>query len=110
MHIIHLSRALGETENKKFMSTQIHPNADHIKDSGNLSEDADYVFTMFNPNDPKYNLTKHFNLDIRDSKNNLVYPKLRTIHLVESRHCFFPQHFQVNMLGNIKQFENIKKK
>ena len=60
---------------------------------------------MFNPNDAKFNLTKHFNLDIKDSAGSTLYPLLRTIHLVESRHCFYPLHFRVNMLGNIKHFE-----
>lgn len=105
VHIIHLNRSLGETQNKRFMDEFIHPTSDHIKDSSNLSEDADYIFTMFNPNDAKFNLTKHFNLDIKDSAGSTLYPLLRTIHLVESRHCFYPLHFRVNMLGNIKHFE-----
>lgn len=58
-----------------------------------------------NPNDDKYNLQKHFNVDIRDSRNNILNPNLKTIHLVSSRHCEFPRHYAVNMYGNIKTFE-----
>lgn len=74
----------------------------------NLAEDADYVFTMFNPNDQRYGLEKHFGTQIRDSKGNEIYPNMRTIHLVESRHCEFPQHFSVNMYGGYKNFETTK--
>ena len=73
----------------------------------NLAEDADYVFTLFNPNDERYKLQKHFGLAIKDSKNNPIYPSMRTIHLVESRHCVFPQHFRANMYGNLKSFKQI---
>ena len=72
-----------------------------------MAEDADYVFTLFNPNDTRYNLKEHFGLKIKDTKNNEFYPNLRTIHLVESRHCDFPKHFKVNMFGNYKSFNTI---
>jgi hypothetical protein len=49
---------------------------------------------MFNPNDDKYNLKKHFGQCLKDVKNNLLHPNIRTIHLVESRHCAYPQHFR----------------
>lgn len=71
----------------------------------NLAEDADYVFTLFNPNDQRYNLQKHFGTQIRDTNGNEIYPNLITAHLVESRHCVYPQHFALNMFGGIKNFE-----
>lgn len=74
----------------------------------NLGEDADYVFTTFNPNDDKYSLKEHFNLAIKDSRGNKLYPHLRTIHLVSSRHCEFPRHYKTNMFGNVKSFETVK--
>lgn len=76
----------------------------------NLAEDADYLFTMFNPNDGKYNLNTHFDLELKDSKNNPFFPNMRTLHLVESRHCLFPQHFRTEMLGNVKSFKEFKTK
>lgn len=74
----------------------------------NLSEDADYVFTMFNPNDDKFKITTHFDLPLKDRKGNPFYPNMRTLHLVESRHCIFPQHFRTEMRGNIKSFKKIE--
>ena len=78
--------------------------------TGNLSEDADYMFTIFNPNDEKFHLSKHFGMDLKDRHNNPLYPNLRTIHLVESRHTFYPQHFKTIMRGNLKAFELLKTK
>jgi hypothetical protein len=74
----------------------------------NLSEDSNYIFTMFNPNDDRYNLNKHFGDIIRNTNGSLKYPNMRTVHLVESRHCEAPQHFRVNMLGGLKTFKQFK--
>lgn len=103
--IIHTNRNLANA--LQFGGDEIYPTGDDVKDTGNLSEDVDYLFTAFNPNDSKYKLKKHFGLNLKDSKGFPYYPKLRTIHLVESRHTIFPQHFKVNMLGNLKTFEQI---
>jgi hypothetical protein len=109
VHIIHLNRSLTETGRMKEFGDMLFPGSDDIKDTGNLAEDADYVFTIFNPNDQRYNLKKHFGTVIRDSRDNPIFPNLRTIHLVESRHCEFPQHFRTNMFGGYKNFELINK-
>ena len=74
----------------------------------NLAEDCDYLFTLFNPNDERYNLSKHFGKKIKADNGDILYPNLRTVHLVESRHCMFPQHFRVNMEGNIKNFTKLE--
>jgi hypothetical protein len=105
VNIIHLNRAIGDISRRQFDDDRIFPSPDDIKDSGNLSEDSNYIFTMFNPNDDKFNLTKHFGTPIRRPDKTLLYPNMRTIHLVESRHCVCPQHFRVNMFGDIKKFE-----
>lgn len=110
VHIIHLNRGLTETSRMKQFGDMLFPGSDDIKDTGNLAEDADYIFTIFNPNDQRYNLKKHFGEIIKDSNDNPVYPHLRTVHLVESRHCEFPQHFRTNMFGGIKNFELLKQK
>ena len=78
-----------------------------VKDTGNAAEESDYMITMFNPNDLRYNLTKFFNKKLRDFKGDPKYPHLRSLHLVESRHCEYPQHFVVNMFGNLKKFEQV---
>ena len=79
-----------------------------IKDTGNLSEECNYLFTLFNPNDSKYNLDKHFDLKIRDDFKNPIYPNYRSAHLVESREVICPQHFRYEMYGNVKNFKQLK--
>jgi hypothetical protein len=108
IHIIHLNRSIADAYRMKLAGDRLYPTGDDFKDTGNLSEESDYVFTMMNPNDTKYNLDKHFGMLIRDGQGNPLYPLMRTIHLVESRHSDFPAHFRVNMLGNIKTFEKFQ--
>jgi hypothetical protein len=105
VHIIHLNRALSDIGRRQFDDDRLFPQSDDIKETGNLSEDSNYIFTMFNPNDDKFNLSKHFGKAIRRPDKSLLYPFMRTIHLVESRHCVCPQHFRVNMYGDVKKFE-----
>lgn len=105
VHIIHTNRSLADVKTIQFNKNNLYPTSETVKDTGNLSEDADYMITMFNPNDDKYRITTHFDLPIRDKKGNPYYPDMRTIHLVESRHCLFPQHFRTTMKGNIKAFQ-----
>lgn len=105
IHIIHTNRNLADSKRLQFFGDDIYPTAEDIKGTGNLSEECDYLFTLFNPNDDRYNLKRHFDLNLKDKSHNSIYPELRTIHLVESRHCFYPQHFKVNMKGSYKSFE-----
>lgn len=106
--IIHLNRSMADVNRSKFMGDMLYPTADDIKDTGNLSEEANHVLTMFNPNDDKYNLTTHFGVKIKDLKKEVLYPDMKTVHLVESRHTWFPQHFRYLMKGNVKSFEQLK--
>lgn len=110
VHIIHLNRSMSDMGRIKYSGDLLFPNGDDIKDTGNLSEDADFLFTMLNPNDERYGLTEHFGEKIKDKAGNPLYPKLRTIHLVESRHTEFPQHFRVNMIGGTKYFSKVELK
>lgn len=105
VHIIHLNRALSDIGRRQYDDDRLFPQSDDIKETGNLSEDSNYIFTMFNPNDDKFNLSKHFGTTIRRPDKSLLYPFMRTIHLVESRHSVCPQHFRVNMYGDVKRFE-----
>ena len=105
VHIVHLNRDMADIQRQKAMGEYLHPSPEQIKDSGNASEEANHVITMFNPNDDRFGLKKHFGVVIKDSNNNQFYPQLRTLHLVESRHSVYPQHFAVNMQGNIKNFK-----
>lgn len=104
--IIHTNRNIDPGGYRGDM--EIYPTGDHIKESGNMSEDVDYMFTLMDPNDDKYNIKKHFNLTIRDSRGKILYPNLRSVHLVESRHVPFPRHFSLIMRGNLKKFEKLK--
>lgn len=108
VNIVHLNRDMADIDRLKFMGDLIYPQPELIKDSGNLSEESTHVFTMFNPNDERYNLTSHFGLKIKDTRRNELFPNLRTIHLVESRFVPYPQHFRVNMNGALKDFKTFK--
>lgn len=105
--IVHLNRSIGSIDRLRQFGDLLHPNSDHIKDTGNIAEECNYLFTMFDPNDPRYNLTKHFGENIKDTAGNPLYPKLKSVHLVESRHCYFPQHFRVEMEGGVKSFKQL---
>ena len=104
VHIIHMNRNLSEDTRLKYAGDKLYPTPEDVKDTGNLSEDVDYLFTMFNPNDDRYRLSKHFGLEIKRRNNSLIYPDMRTLHLVESRHVSYPMHFRVNMDGAVKRF------
>jgi hypothetical protein len=106
VNIVHINRDLASVQRRVLDEDRIYPGPDLLKDTGNLSEDSNYVITMFNPMDDKFNLKKHFGMIIRDTKGNKLYPNLRTIHLVESRNAEAPQHIKVLMYGAIKHFKN----
>lgn len=99
--IIHLNRNISDINRIKFNNEFLYPNDSDLKDSGNLSEDADYLITMFNPHDERYNITKHFGINIDD------YPNYRSIHLVQSRDTECPMHMQLNSYFNISYFESL---
>ena len=107
VHIIHLNRSLSDVERLKHFKEDIYPSSDDIKDTGNISEDCNYLFTLFNPNDGKYGLKSHFGLKLRNDEGAVYYENLRTIHLVESRHCEFPLHFRTEIDGASKSFKEL---
>lgn len=104
VNIVHLNRSLNDLDRFKQFGDLLYPNSDMIMSTGNLVQDANYVFTIMDPNDDRYNLIKHFGLKIKDNNRNQLYPWLRSIHLVESRHIKCPVHFRVNMNGGLKAF------
>ena len=105
--IIHLNRNMNDTNRLKYNSEFIYPLGDDIKGSGNLSEESDYIFTMMNPNDERYNLSKHFGLQIKTTSNDEIYPGYVSIHLVESRDTECPTHFRSILKGTIGSFEEL---
>ena len=104
--IIHLNRSMSNMERIKYQKEFLFPTGDDIKETGNLSEDADFLFTMMNPNDERYGIDRHFGLDIRDRDGSEIYPHLRTIHLVEARDHECPTHFKTIIKGNQSYFKN----
>lgn len=105
--IIHLNRSMSDTDRIKYMKEFLYPTGDDIKETGNLSEEADYIITMLDPLDEKFNIDKHFGLEIRDSEGFELFPGYRSIHLVESRDTECPVHFRTIMKGNINTFEEL---
>ena len=102
--IIHLNRNMSDVQRMKFNAEYLYPTGDDIKETGNLSEDANYIFTLMNPNDEKFNINKHFGLEIKTPNSEEIYPNYRSVHLVESRETECPVHFRSEMLGNINLF------
>lgn len=99
--IVHTNRNITAIERMKFAGEYLYPTGDDLKDTGNLSEDCNVLITMFNPNDEKYNLDKHFGIVLEN------YPNYRSIHIVESRDTECPMHIQTNMFGNVNMFQAI---
>jgi hypothetical protein len=101
----HLNRSLTDVQRLKMFGDTLYPDSDMLKDSGNFVEESNVVITMFNPNDDRYNLKKHFGIQIRDSYGNIIHPELKTIHIVEHRSGgSAPLHFRTKMLGDVKSF------
>lgn len=98
VHIAHSNRGVANTDRLRFAGEFIYPTADDVKDSGNLAEECTVLMTLFNPNDEKYNLTKHFGAEL------VNYPNYRSLHITEAREVPSPAHIQMNMYGDINTF------
>lgn len=98
IHIVHSGRQLANMERLRYAGEYIFPTADDTKDSGNVAEESTILMTLFNPNDEKYNLDKHFGVELKN------FPKYRSIHITESRYTDCPVHIQTNMFGNVNLF------
>jgi len=109
VNVIHTNRNIFDIERIKYAGEYFYPSSEDVKDTGNLSEDSNVLFTMFNPNDDKYGIKKHFGLEVVDKNDKLVHPNYRSLHIVEARDFEAPLHYQLNMFGNINWFNPIKK-
>lgn len=98
INICHSNRGIVNVERLKFAGEFIYPTSDDVKDTGNLGEESTLLITMFNPNDEKYNLLKHFGVEVKN------YPKYRSIHIADARYVECPQHIQTRMLGGVNMF------
>ena len=101
IHIVHLNRNLSSIDRIKFNKETLHPTGEDVKDTGNLSEDCNYLLTMFNPADEKYQLVRHFGNNVK------AIPGYRSLHLVDSRDTECPSHCFLQMNGAIKYFQEI---
>lgn len=106
--IIHLNRDLTDVQRLKQNSEYLYPTGDDVKDTGNLSEEANLMFTLFNPNDVKYGIKKHFGMDLYNKQGGLAHPNYKSLHLVDAREVEAPMHFALNMYGNINRFEKLE--
>ncbi len=106
INICHSNREVGNVDRLKFAGETIYPTEDDVKDTGNLAEESHIFITMFNPNDEKYNLKKHFGVDL----TNKAYPNYKSIHIAQARYVPSPLHIQVNMYGNVLLFTPLAKK
>ena len=95
--IVHTNRSSSSIERQKHQGDKLFPNDSDLKDTGNLAEDANYVWTCFNPTDEQYALTTHFGLKLRTEDKK--YEFLRTLHLVQARGAECPAHFSYNFNG-----------
>lgn len=98
IHIIHSNRNVANVDRLRLAGEFIFPTADDCKDSGNPAEECTIFMTLFNPNDEKYNLKKHFGVELE------TVPYYRSLHITESRETDCPVHIQMNMYGNINAF------
>lgn len=105
--IVHSNRSLADMDRRK-NPEYLYPTPDDSKGSGNYEEDCDLFWTTFNPNDDKYNIKRHFGLKIKDESGEVIYPKLRTLHLVAARKIPFPVHFRLEMNGGTKMYKKLK--
>lgn len=108
IHICHLNRSM-DVERLKFMGSNIFPSRDDFMDSSNLAQDADYVITLFNAMDETYRLKEHLGTVLYDRAGKAVYPKYRSIHLVDARKGgrATPAHIKVNMWGHINYYTKL---
>lgn len=97
---IHLNRAVTDIDRLKYLKDTLYPHSDDLKDSGNPSEDANYVFTMLNASDEKYGITTHFGHNVRSYEG-----RYRSLHLVAARNAECPVHMGMEFLGDVKHFE-----
>jgi len=103
LNIIHSNRALSNPERLKQAGQWIFPTGDDSKDTGNIAEESTIFMTLFNPNDEKYNLEKHMDVELAE------YPNYRSLHITESRDTPCPTHIQLNMYGACNNFTQIYK-
>lgn len=104
--VVHLNRWVS-LEKLKYMTTNIIPTADDIKDSGNLGEDSHIVITLMDPSDPAYKLTTHKGFNFSEFNAISQETKYRSAHLVENRYGGTADA-KLGYIGSASNFYEIK--
>lgn len=98
---VHLNRCFNDIDNIKFRKDFIHPNNDHLKDSGNPGEGCTMLITLFNPADKRYKLSQHFGI-LMNKVDKRTY---RTLHIIFNRDGEGDKHLGYNMDLMCNSFE-----
>ena len=98
VNICHSNRGVSNVERLRASGEFIYPTSDDVKDTGNLAEESTMLITLFFPGDEKYNLKKHFGVELDDN------PNYRSIHITESRNTEAPVHIRARMLGGVNMW------
>lgn len=105
----HLNRQNNDVHRLKLLGEYMYPNTESFKDSGNVSEDANVIITMFSPTDEKYGLTqrgRHMGMDLNPY---MRYGDYRTVHITENRDGMCPVHLGYKFRGAVKTFEYLSR-
>ena len=93
--ICHTNRDMINIHNIVHRKAYLYPTGDDSKDSGNFVEDCNVLISLFNPFEPKYNITTHFGVPMIGQTCPIpeeIRPMYRTMHIVANRSGEAPVH------------------
>lgn len=102
VNICHTNRNDTDSNALRYRRKYLHPTNEDLKDTGNLGEDCNYLITLLNPYDLKYDITDHFGIDLTGSNSPIPEGKrkyYRTVHLVYARDAPSPKHMAMYING-----------
>ena len=99
--VLHLNREFSDYKRiESIGKNKYYPDTSLIKDSGNPGERKHFVFALFNPSDPGFEIGVHFNFKVPADGS------YRSIHLIASRNTKYPQHARCSFLAEAITFQN----
>jgi hypothetical protein len=90
----------------KYHGDSLHPTSEHLKETGNLSEDASCVITLMDPSDAAYKLNRHKGYDFVEF-NKAGSARYRSFHIVENRYGS-PADGRLGFVGAANHFYELK--
>jgi hypothetical protein len=75
------NRAIGGTDRLK-LTKDLNPILEDFKDSSNVSESADLVVALFNPN--RYGIEQHIGYNVKDYQSRNGESRLRSFHILKN--------------------------